>query len=97
MLRKIGFVLASRPGERLLTPGIPVHGVVGVLQQVGRLLPREAVGRPRLVGRGIGLGVHWTPSLAAVRGKAKGNTLPGRVRVARQPGRWCLCPTSSPG
>ena len=37
-------VLRARPGERLLAPREPVHGIVRVLEQIGRLLPREAVG-----------------------------------------------------
>ena len=38
-------VLGRGPGEGLVRPGIPVHGVVGVLQQVGAFFVRESVGR----------------------------------------------------
>src|SRR6185295_18203434 len=37
-------VFLPRFGESLVAPGIPVHGIVLVLQQVGRFLAREAVG-----------------------------------------------------
>ena len=37
-------VLAPRPRERLVAPRIPVHRVVRVLQQVGALLGRQAIG-----------------------------------------------------
>jgi hypothetical protein len=30
-----GLVLGARSGKALFTPGIPVHGVVGVLEEVG--------------------------------------------------------------
>ncbi len=39
-------VLRARPSERLRSPGIPVHGVVLVLEEVRRGLEREAVGHP---------------------------------------------------
>ena len=36
-------VLAARPLQRLVAPGVPVDGVVGVLEEVGARLAREAV------------------------------------------------------
>jgi hypothetical protein len=39
-----GFLLRPRLGEGLLAPRKPVHGIVRVLQEVGRLLADEAVG-----------------------------------------------------
>ena len=55
-----GPVLGARAGERLLAPGIPVDGVVGVLQEVGAGLLRESVRAghgavaPRWSGKGAG-------------------------------------------
>ena len=44
MERKMG--LSSRAlFERLVAPRVPVHGIVGVLEQVGAFLVREPVGR----------------------------------------------------
>jgi hypothetical protein len=37
-------VLTSRPLERLVAPGVPVDGVVGVLEEVGARLLGETVG-----------------------------------------------------
>ena len=42
-----GFLLRTGPGKGLLAPWPPVHGVVGVLAQVGRGLGGEAVGHDR--------------------------------------------------
>ena len=39
-----GLVLIPRPPQRLRAPRIPVHGVVGVLEQVGAGLVNQAVG-----------------------------------------------------
>ncbi len=39
-----GLVLAAGPLERLLTPGVPVHGVVSVLTQVGAGATDQPVG-----------------------------------------------------
>jgi hypothetical protein len=39
-----GLVLIPCAPESLLAPGIPVHGIVGVLQQIGALLLDETVG-----------------------------------------------------
>ena len=44
-------VLAAGLGERLIAPGIPVHRIVGVLEQVGAALS----GQPISVGFGHGL------------------------------------------
>ena len=38
-----GFVLAPRQRQRLLTPGVPVHGVASVLTQVGAGFARQTV------------------------------------------------------
>jgi hypothetical protein len=37
--------LVLRPGtiQRLSSPGIPIHGIVGVLKEIGALLLEEAV------------------------------------------------------
>ncbi len=43
MERKIGFVLRAGLLECLFAPGVPVDGVVGVLEQVRALLGGEAV------------------------------------------------------
>lgn len=43
-----GLVLSLGLLERLLPPGVPVHGVARVLQQVGRLLLGQTVQSPRL-------------------------------------------------
>ena len=40
-------VLLARAGERFLAPGIPVHRVILVLEQIGRFLARQAVRRSR--------------------------------------------------
>ena len=37
-------VFRARPGERLITPGEPVHGIVRVLEQVRRFFAHQAVG-----------------------------------------------------
>src|SRR5262249_30204170 len=42
--KKDGFVLASRFGERLWSPGVPIDKVVGVQQKVGALLMDQPVG-----------------------------------------------------
>ena len=44
MERKIGLSSALGRGQGLLAPGIPVHRVVGVLEQVGRGFVDQAVG-----------------------------------------------------
>ncbi len=49
-----GPVLPARLGEGFLAPGIPVHRVVLVLEQVGRFLPREPVRVGRRGGGGFG-------------------------------------------
>jgi hypothetical protein len=36
-----------RPGERQLAPGIPVDRIMLVLEEIGRLLSGEVVGRSR--------------------------------------------------
>ncbi len=54
-------VLGLRPGERLGAPGIPVHRVMGVEQQVGARLLRETVGVGRLLGAGLCLGLRRRP------------------------------------
>ena len=41
---KSACLLAGRFFERLLAPGIPVHRVVGVLQQIGALFVSQAIG-----------------------------------------------------
>jgi hypothetical protein len=45
---------SSRPAQRLLAPGIPVHRVVRVLEQVGARLPGEPVGTAILA-----VPAHW--------------------------------------
>ena len=37
------FVLVARAGERLLAPRVPIHRIVGVLEEIGAGLAREAV------------------------------------------------------
>ena len=44
MERKIGLFSRARLFERFVAPRVPVHGIVGVLQQVGTLLVDEAIG-----------------------------------------------------
>ena len=39
-----GLVFAARLFERFVAPGIPVHGIVGVLEQVGTLLLGQTIG-----------------------------------------------------
>jgi len=61
-----GPLLVSRPGERLFPPRMPVHRVVGVLEEVGALLADQAVGPVaglRLAGRSRVARGHGTPSL----------------------------------
>ena len=43
-------VFTTRPLQRLLSPGIPVHGVAGMLLEVGRGFLREAI---HLIGSGL--------------------------------------------
>ena len=49
-----GFVLAPRTVQRLRAPRIPVHGIVGVLQQIGAGLVNQAVGHERHFLSGVG-------------------------------------------
>jgi membrane protease YdiL (CAAX protease family) len=44
MLKKIGLFSRARLGERLVVPREPVHGIVRVLEQVGRFFAGEPVG-----------------------------------------------------
>ena len=44
MERKIGLFSTTRLFEGLLAPGMPIHRVVGVLQQIGTLLLCQAIG-----------------------------------------------------
>src|SRR5262249_59716539 len=71
-------------GERLLAPRVPVHGVVGVLEQVGAGLAGEAVGGVLFLGRGgllrlVGAGRR---DAAAGGGKPGGGAVPGGVFAA---------------
>ena len=38
-----GLVFCTGPLQRLLTPGVPVHGIVGVLQQVRALFVLQVI------------------------------------------------------
>ncbi len=40
-----GLLLGLGPGQRLGSPGIPVHGIVRMEQQVGAGFPRQPIGR----------------------------------------------------
>ena len=51
MDRNTGLFSPAGRGEGLLTPGIPVHRVAGVLEQVGALLVLQSVHAPGLQGR----------------------------------------------
>jgi len=42
-----GFVLPARLRERLLAPGVPIHGVVQMLFQIGGALPIQVVGEAK--------------------------------------------------
>jgi hypothetical protein len=42
--QKNGLVFPARPAERLVAPRIPIDRIMLVLQQVRRLLAREAIG-----------------------------------------------------
>ena len=44
MLKKMGLFSWRARCERLLAPRIPIHRIMLVLQQVRRLLAREAIG-----------------------------------------------------
>ena len=39
-----GFVLGQGLGEGLLVPGVPIHGIVGVLQEIGAFFVYESIG-----------------------------------------------------
>ena len=68
-----GFVFGLRFRERLVAPGKPVDGVVRVLEEVGRFLAREVVGK--LVRGGGSVGRHngvrlisaWLPAARGQR------------------------------
>ena len=47
-------VFDPRLCKRLIAPGEPIHGIVRVLEQVGRFFPRQAVGVP------VNAGFHIT-------------------------------------
>ncbi len=51
-------VLGARPRQRLLAPGVPVHRIVGVLEQVGRRLVDQPVG-VRVIGLGVSAHTLW--------------------------------------
>src|SRR5581483_2304941 len=60
-----------RPGERLLAPGIPVHRVVLVLEEVGARLAGQAVRPPVRPGRvGHQRAVAGVPAAVAWKGSA---------------------------
>ena len=44
MERKMGLSSLAAACEGFLAPGVPVHGIVGVLEEVGALLGEETVG-----------------------------------------------------
>ena len=80
MLRKIGLSSRARPRERLVAPGIPVHRVVGVLEQVGTGGVDQAIelgatiGRQGGDGRGVGKGLAHGGLVSAVRRGGRGET-----------------------
>jgi hypothetical protein len=69
---KNGFVFASRFFERLLPPGKPFHRVIGVLQQVGRLLVSQSVRPSWLFQHPLSLNMsrcHAAPSCHSERSR----------------------------
>jgi hypothetical protein len=54
-----GFVLFFGPLESVLTPGVPVHRIVGVLEEVRTLFVDQPVG---VLERTFGLRTHPPPS-----------------------------------
>src|SRR4051794_14232341 len=45
------FIFAARLLERVVAPGVPIHRVMGVLQQIRRLLACEAIVKPDFILR----------------------------------------------
>ena len=76
-------VLRARPRQRLLAPGMPVHRVVGVLQQVGAGAVGESVGVLRRRGHG-----HQHTRWTGPRGLAdSGRHVAGRADADRRAAR----------
>ncbi len=44
MLKKIGLFSRARFFKRLVVPREPIHGIVRVLEQIGRFFSRQTVG-----------------------------------------------------
>jgi hypothetical protein len=66
--QKDRLVLRARPGKGLVAPGEPVHGIVRVLEQVGRFLARQAVGvfATPLAGTGPKLKRAWFHAVVVI-------------------------------
>ena len=58
MDRKIGLSSLAARVQRLVTPGIPLDRVVGVLAEVGARLVRQMVHGSRCYGQRWGVGPH---------------------------------------
>ena len=74
-------VLAPRAFERLLTPGVPVDGVVRVLEEIRAVLQDQPVG---VLGRAVGIPVARA---GLVAGALRRERLPERRREHRRMGR----------
>jgi hypothetical protein len=42
--QKYGLIFLLRLLKRLISPGIPIHGIIGMLQQIGAFLMDEPIG-----------------------------------------------------
>lgn len=51
--QKYGLVFRAGPGKRFITPRMPIHGIVRVLQEIRGFLEGEPVGMGK-----AGTGVH---------------------------------------
>ena len=80
-------VLLSRPGKRFLAPGIPVHRVGGVLEQVGARLGSQAVHGISLARGGEGAAPAPPGAGAARRRKARRRPARARRRARRRSSR----------
>src|SRR5580704_2353881 len=84
--KKDRLVLAPRFFKRFGAPRVPIHGIMGVLEQVGTLLVCKLVGV-----HGIGTR-RMTDSMvqhtAALTAKTDGIWKPQPARTARVPPRW---------
>ena len=74
-------VFAQRLFERLLAPRIPIHGIVGVLQQVGTLLVAQSIQE------------SWYP-FGATRQQAISEDLPCERKTSRTRSQTCSEPRS---